>query len=356
MQDGPLGQHMSDLIYTCDVSFLSLRRAERLAPPEFAAAFSWFMAQEGRHIDKRPYGEDAPPGLPITVASQRGIHYPSYENLPSKGAGKAQYALTVQSKSQRYYSDKDVIDRGDGSWIFDYKAHRTAEGKRSTDKSNERLMRNLEDGVPVGVIVQDKKRGGFTVLGLAYVERYNEKTETFTLHGPVNERTESLGLFYSFMPSDLTGKERKEAEALLLAEDTDSEKALKFDRRVRRERQADFRKALIAAYGGSCAVTQTDVLDTLQAAHIDPYRGTRSQRIVNGILMRADIHLLYAGNLIAIEPETHVLRLSQRIASSAYARYADKPIRVPNERAKRPSDSLLAMHFEQFVRQQAGAA
>jgi hypothetical protein len=41
---------------------------------------------------------------------------------------------------------------------------------------------------------------------------------------------------------------------------------------VRRGRPA-FRAALLAAYGGRCAITDCDVEDVLEAAHISPYSG-----------------------------------------------------------------------------------
>ena len=50
-------------------------------------------------------------------------------------------------------------------------------------------MNCLEDGVPAGVIVGQKH--GYTIMGLAFVERYNAQTGSLTLHGPVNTSTES---------------------------------------------------------------------------------------------------------------------------------------------------------------------
>ncbi len=343
---------MSDIIVDCTINFLSLKRALDRTPPEFATAYAWFQEQEGSLIPRLPIGEDAPGGVEVKMASQRGIHHPNYGQLPSKGAGKPVYALSIHSEGQRYYANKDVIFRPeDGTWTLDYQEHSTTKGKRDTDKSNEFLMRNLEDGIPVGVMVRDMARSGYKVLGLAFVEQYNAEMGTFTLHGPVNARTESQGSFFGFQMDELTNAQSKRARQLGVAdfdEEKDSE-ARRFVRALQRERQTKFRQSLIAAYSGTCAVSSTDVVDALQAAHIDPYRGRRSQLVQNGILLRADIHLLYDANLVAIEPETHILRLADSIRGSVYERYAGKPIAIPGDPALRPSDELLGRHFEQFI-------
>lgn len=343
---------MSDIVIDCTINFLSLKRALGMTPPEFAAAYAWFQEHEGSTIPRLPIGDDAPRGVEVKMASQRGIHHPNYRQLPSKGAGNPAYALSVHSEGQRYYADKDVIFRPeDGTWTLDYQEHATAEGKRDTDKSNEFLMRNLEDGIPVGVMVRDKTRGGYKVLGLAFVELYNAETGTFTLHGPVNARTELQGSFLGFQMDELTNAQSKRARQLCVAdfgEEKDPE-ARRFVRALQRERQSKFRQSLIAAYSGTCAVSSTDVVDALQAAHIDPYRGRRSQVVQNGILLRADIHLLYDANLIAIEPETHVLRLADAIRGSVYEQYAGRAIMTPKDQELRLSDELLNRHYEQFI-------
>ncbi|EHF01818.1 hypothetical protein HMPREF1008_01442 [Olsenella sp. oral taxon 809 str. F0356] len=343
---------MSDIIIECTINILSLKRALSVTPPEFAAAYDWFQRHEGKSIPRLPMGSDAPEDVTVKLASQRGIHHPSYEQLPSKGAGRPTYALSVHSEGQRYYADKDVILRPeDGTWTLDYQEHATSEGKRNTDRSNEYLMRNLEDGVPVGVMVRDKRHGGYNVLGLAFVEQYNAETGTFTLHGPVNEMTELRGSFLEFPTDSLTDEQARRAKNLGVSDINDerSPEARRYVRTLQRERQSKFRQDLMAAYEGTCAVSDTNVVDALQAAHIDPYRGRRSQIVQNGILLRADIHLLYDANLVAIEPETHVLRLAESIKGSIYERYAGTPIAVPKDTDLRPSDELLGRHYEQFI-------
>jgi hypothetical protein len=61
---------------------------------------------------------------------------------------------------------------------------------------------------------------------------------------------------------------------------------------VQRRGQQKFRKALIAAYGGRCAISGCPVTPLLEAAHITPYLGPDTNSITNGLLLRADLHTL----------------------------------------------------------------
>lgn len=335
------------LIYDCDVNALSLERARGLVPSEFLPAYRRFIDYEGRQIPRLPRGsEEMARGLKIKLASQRGIHSPNYDSLPSGGAGKRKYALSVHSEGQAYYDDKNVITRPDGTWILDYKAHRAAPGKRETDQSTKFLMNNLEDGVPVGVMVRSDS--GYNVLGLAFVEQFNAETDSFTIHGPVNAQTEAAHTFYLITEADLSPKEKEELKDLKAQISAErDERVRKIVNTVARQQQERFRKQLFEAYRGVCPVTHVDVPEALQAAHIDRYRGPRSQVVNNGILLRADIHRLYDDNLLSIEPETHILRISDRLRRSPYQDLADMQLIMPTGKAA-PDDELLDMHFRHF--------
>ena len=109
--------------------------------------------------------------------------------------------------------------------------------------------------------------------------------------------------------------------------------------------------ALLSAYAGSCAITGTDVREVLQAAHINPYRGKRSQVVNNGILLRADMHLLYDAHLVSVDPDSLELRMSERLGASDYLRYNKVALRSPDNPKLAPSRDLLAIHYEQFRRE-----
>ena len=73
--------------------------------------------------------------------------------------------------------------------------------------------------------------------------------------------------------------------------------------------QPDFRQALVERYGLRCMITETDVSETIEAAHIIPYRDKNDNHPENGLLLRSDIHALYDRNLLSIHPVTLLVEL-----------------------------------------------
>ena len=71
---------------------------------------------------------------------------------------------------------------------------------------------------------------------------------------------------------------------------------------VQREGQPAFRQALLRAYGGACAISGCTVEVLLEAAHIVPYRGSHTNVIENGLLLRADLHKMFDLHLFSIDP------------------------------------------------------
>jgi uncharacterized protein YjbI with pentapeptide repeats len=83
-----------------------------------------------------------------------------------------------------------------------------------------------------------------------------------------------------------------------------------------RQGQSQFRKALLKAYNGRCVVTGCDIEAALEAAHIIPYCLTKDNNILNGLLLRADLHTLFDFNLLVINPETRFVYLNERLQQS----------------------------------------
>lgn len=326
----------SQIIFECQAFLPTLERARRKVPPEFLVCYDWFQDHENSVIDKLPHHMHPRPRTPIPLSRDAGIH------TPGNVAYKRKYALSVHTGRSGKYADREPIRLEDGTWIIDYAAH---EGKDTNQRYNSNLMNCLEDGIPVGVIVGEKS--GYRVYGLAFVERYNSATKMFTLHGPVNSRTESEGAFAMPGYEDMPRNERRLVEGL----DDSDERKLVFAERVRRERQGRFRRLLFEAYGGRCAITGTDIPEVLQAAHINPYRGKKSQVASNGLLLRSDLHLLYDAHLISVRPDSHHLVLSSRLAGSPYEQLDNEVIRVPKDPFMQPSEKLLQIHYEQFRRE-----
>jgi len=110
---------------------------------------------------------------------------------------------------------------------------------------------------------------------------------------------------------------------------------------AQRRGQKSFRDALIAAYGGRCAITGCNVLDVLEAAHIYPYRGPKTNKVTNGLLLRADLHTLFDCGLIDINPVTLKVMLVPELHSSEYGALHGRTLRTPKSQSQAPSREAL---------------
>lgn len=113
---------------------------------------------------------------------------------------------------------------------------------------------------------------------------------------------------------------------------------------VRRRGQASFRDALLKAYGGACAITGCTLPAVLEAAHVHPYKGDHTNRVSNGLLLRADIHTLFDLGLIAIESQTLIVRASPELAETEYAVLDGQRLRPTVDASQRVSPAALEWH------------
>jgi hypothetical protein len=119
---------------------------------------------------------------------------------------------------------------------------------------------------------------------------------------------------------------------------------------VQRRGQCDFRRNLIAAYNGRCAVTGCDAVSALEAAHIRGYCGPSSDHIANGLLLRADIHTLFDLDLIGIDPDSLKVALAEELRGTCYDEFSGKPIAVPENVAFRPNKEMMRERWSEFER------
>ena len=117
---------------------------------------------------------------------------------------------------------------------------------------------------------------------------------------------------------------------------------------VERRGQPEFRNKLISAYQGRCAVTGSDALAALEAAHIIPYCGPKSDHISNGLLLRADIHTLFDLYLIGIHPKSLTVALGPVLKNTSYSKLEGKTISVPMRSASRPNSNALGERWLEF--------
>jgi hypothetical protein len=102
--------------------------------------------------------------------------------------------------------------------------------------------------------------------------------------------------------------------------------------RAVRLKQAAFRKLLLAAYGGKCALTECDADAALEAAHLRPWQV--ANKAADGILLRRDIHALLDKGLMTIGRDFRVRFLPKALGH--YGMFEGKMLCPPKRKADWP--------------------
>lgn len=108
--------------------------------------------------------------------------------------------------------------------------------------------------------------------------------------------------------------------------------------------QPAFRKNLLGAYGRRCAFSDCDCEDALEAAHILPFVQGGTNKITNGLLIRADLHTLFDLGLISIDPDAMTLHVSKRLDKTVYAKMRGVMVWLTKDVKHRPDDAALRAH------------
>jgi putative restriction endonuclease len=114
-----------------------------------------------------------------------------------------------------------------------------------------------------------------------------------------------------------------------------------------RRGQQNFRDAVRERYGNKCVITGCEILDILEAAHINPYKGEKDNHAMNGLLLRADIHTLFDLDLIGIEPNELKIHLSETIKKDGYQVLENKLLQLISKE-NQPSKEALKLRWEKF--------
>lgn len=110
-----------------------------------------------------------------------------------------------------------------------------------------------------------------------------------------------------------------------------------------RRGQRSFRRKLLKAYGKTCAVTGCKITELLEAAHISPYRGDHTNKVSNGLLLRADIHTLFDLGLLWID-EALTVQVAKSARRVPYDTLQGVQLATPGAAGERPSARSLADH------------
>lgn len=113
--------------------------------------------------------------------------------------------------------------------------------------------------------------------------------------------------------------------------------------------QGLFRVLLTDTYARKCAITGEKTLPVLEAAHIKPYSVVMRHDLQNGLLLRSDLHRLFDGGYLTVDPADRTVVVSKRIREEfengkEYYRLEGQRIREPEDPRWRPSAENLDYH------------
>ncbi len=119
--------------------------------------------------------------------------------------------------------------------------------------------------------------------------------------------------------------------------------------------QGLFRALVTDMYDKRCSITGERTLPVLDAAHIKPYSIVQRHELSNGLLMRSDLHRLFEGGYLTVDPANYRVVVSQRIRTEfengkEYYRLEGQEVRAPRESWAKPSIENLEFHAYSIFR------
>lgn len=307
--------------------------------PHHQTALTWFA--NNHCAEDMPYTPKVD-NVPI-VSPAQGIFKPA----------NSVYAFSVKETMKGIYPDQKPYVFPDGSSIYAYHQQGDdSENDRLSKSSNIAIDRNIQDQVPLGVFIQtqDKGRQGakystYLALPLGWIDGffilYIAPPSLILNDEIVNQSlVDLLGLI--FEQHQVAANE--EAEIFDPTNIADARK--KMLRAIsQRKGQPQFRRKLLQAYDGKCAISGCAVTEVLEAAHITPYNGELTNVTQNGLLLRSDLHLLWDKYLITIEADSNLIKVHPDLLDSQeYSQFHNQQLRLTNSKEDSPSQLSLLYH------------
>lgn len=298
-------------------------------PQQHRNALEWFITHAGT---EQPWPKALANGT-LLVSKAQGIYKPSW----------TKYGLSIRQNMSGPYPDQEPVMRPDGTWSYLYSQEARDPNSRDSDYANRSLVACMTDRVPIGVIrqVSSKPTSRYRVLGLALIVGLQEGyffLEGFSPYGQVHSRgslaeiealnvAQALEATGAFDPSSVAdGREHTIASI------------------VRRRGQPEYRQRLLEAYEGRCAITGCNAVEALEAVHIVPYRGAETNHPSNGLLLRADVHILFDLGLLAIDTSRMTVLISPSLLSTSYSWLSGRHLQLPRSWSLTPSVEALDQH------------
>jgi hypothetical protein len=306
----------------------------RISPPH-QRRLAWFEDHQGE-VSGIP-GELAD-GL-LLVSKPKGIY--KLSDLP--------YALSIRINLDSPYKDGVQVGTPGGGWLLRYHQEKADPADRDKVFTNRGLMQCIADRIPVGVLRERASAGHssrYDVLGLAMPVRWSDgyffleslNPRAMPVVDPVSDVLEATARV----------QVDQQAAANSPLEDAYDTRLRVYRQIVARRGQPAFRAALLEAYQSQCAITGCDAVPALEGAHLRPYRGTDSNTITNGLLLRADIHTLFDLRLLAPDPGTRNIVVSKLLAGTQYEALSTRHLAHPIAAWQRPDHATLEIIWQHF--------
>jgi len=311
----------------------SLDQVLKGLPARHRTALQWFIDNAGTE-QSWPKPISAPEGETLLVAKAKGIYKPEWTT----------YALSIRQNLKGPYPDRDPIFRPDGTWLYPYYQENEDPESRDLEYTNRGLIECQDNGIPIGVLRQISDGPSlYKVLGVALVSCWDGGyfyLEGFSPSGQARPRGAAGQLELLTSSQEGTG----ETDGSFDPHDTLDARERTVAQIVRRRGQPKFRRELLVAYENRCAVTGCDAMQALEAAHIQPFKGSNTNNVQNGLLLRSDIHTLFDLGLLSIDADHMVILLAHELRDTDYSKYRGSHVRVPADSLSQPSAEALRGH------------
>ena len=133
----------------------------------------------------------------------------------------------------------------------------------------------------------------------------------------------------------------------LSSELTVDKRAVNYSYKKARVGQQNFRKMVLKIYKSKCCITNCVETSLLEAAHIIPYMGEHSNNVLNGLVLRVDIHRLFDKFLISINPSNFKVVVAPSVQDTYYRSLAGKTL---FENSSSPATDILIHHFKTYLK------
>jgi len=292
-------------------------------------ALQWFADNAGKEV---PWPKKLEDDI-LLFSKPKGIYKPKY----------SPYALSIRHVPNTQYKDEDPVFNPDGSWTYNYRQEEQKDSKPANLLfTNRALLACMRDEIPVGVALKksEKPNVRYQILGLANVRSIQEGQVHLTSYVSKNEKQpiKNIDQLASLVLQDYDEPSFDPTSYIDGRDKT-------FRQIVQRRGQKRFRDDLLEIYKCTCVITGCKVKAVLEAAHITPYLGPHTNHSSNGLLLRADIHTLWDLGLIAINPESMKVQISNKLMGSDYAVHHGQKIKI-NLNHPLPSAKALAQQFK----------